>query len=50
MEVASDALERALAELARASGFRLEQHDVMLRGQCPSCALAADGNEEGVRA
>ncbi|HEX6542191.1 MAG TPA: Fur family transcriptional regulator [Ktedonobacterales bacterium] len=50
MEVASDALERALADLARASGLRLEQHDIMLRGQCPSCALAADGNEEGVRA
>ena len=49
MEVASDALERALADLARASGLRLEQHDIMLRGQCPSCALA-DGNEEGVRA
>lgn len=53
LEVASDALERALAELAQSSGFRLEQHDVMLRGQCPTCALANGGhggNGEGAHA
>lgn len=40
LEVASEALERALIELERATGFRLEHHDIMLRGQCPACALA----------
>lgn len=51
LEVSSDALERALAELERTAGFRLEQHDVMLRGQCPACALAAGaGGGEGANA
>lgn len=49
LEIASDALERALAEMERASGFRLEHHDIMLRGQCPVCALAA-GADEGASA
>lgn len=40
LEVASDALERALVELERTTGLRVEQHDVMLRGQCPACARA----------
>ena len=43
LEVASDALERALVELERTTGLRVEQHDVMLRGQCPACARADDG-------
>ena len=54
LEVASDALESALADLARTTGVRLEQHDIMLRGQCPACALAAGsagvGGDEGVQA
>lgn len=41
LEVSSDALERALVEMEQTAGFRLEQHDVMLRGQCPACALVA---------
>lgn len=47
LEVASDALERALVELERTTGLRVEQHDVMLRGQCPACARAADGAGAG---
>ena len=42
LEIASDALERALMEMEQVAGFRLEQHDVMLRGQCPACSLATD--------
>ena len=51
LEVASDALERALAELEKVAGFRLEQHDVMLRGQCPACSLATGDSKsvEGAR-
>ena len=48
LEVASDALERALIELERTTGLRVEQHDVMLRGQCSACArAAADANIVG---
>jgi Fur family transcriptional regulator, ferric uptake regulator len=47
LEVASEALESALAQLAQSSGFRLEQHDVTLRGQCPACALAAGDGATG---
>jgi len=51
LEVSCEALERALEELAQATGLRLEQHDIMLRGQCPACALAAGmGGGEGVHA
>ena len=50
LEVASDALERALLELEQTAGLRVEQHDVMLRGQCPACAQAAGmGNAGGSR-
>lgn len=50
LEVASDALERALAELERAVGFRMEWHDVMLRGQCPACSTATGTSGEGTSA
>ncbi|HEY7340485.1 MAG TPA: Fur family transcriptional regulator [Ktedonobacterales bacterium] len=51
LEVTSEGLERALEELAQTTGFRLEQHDIMLRGQCPACALATGmGGGEGVQA
>jgi Fur family transcriptional regulator, ferric uptake regulator len=51
LEVSSDALERALAEIEQTTGFRLEHHDVMLRGQCPACSLVAGaGGGEGANA
>lgn len=50
LEVASDALERALAELEQAVGFRMEWHDVMLRGQCPACSTATGTSGEGTSA
>src|SRR5690348_12870636 len=51
LEVSCEALEVALAELAQTTGFRLEQHDIMLRGQCPACALATGtGGGGGVHA
>lgn len=33
-------LERALARTAERSGYRVEGHDVLLRGHCPGCAAA----------
>jgi len=30
-------LERAIAAVSRASDFRVETHDVVLKGTCPSC-------------
>ena len=51
LEVSCEELEQALTQLAQATGFRLEQHDIMLRGQCPACALATGmGGDEGVHA
>ncbi len=51
LEVSCEAVEVALAEMAQATGFRLEQHDIMLRGQCPACALATGmGGGEGIHA
>ena len=37
LDVACEALERALAELAAESGLAVERHDVMLRGVCGAC-------------
>jgi Fe2+ or Zn2+ uptake regulation protein len=50
LEVASEALERALAELERTAGFRLEHHDVMLRGQCAACTLMGLAGDGGATA
>ncbi len=51
LEVSCEAVEQALTQLAQATGFRLEQHDIMLRGQCPACALATGmGGAKGVQA
>ncbi|HEU5348832.1 MAG TPA: Fur family transcriptional regulator [Ktedonobacterales bacterium] len=50
LEVASDALECALIELERTTGLRLEHHDIVLRGQCPACALVAGASGEGANA
>jgi Fur family ferric uptake transcriptional regulator len=48
LDVASDTLERALeraaAELERASGLRIEAHDLTLRGECAACR---DSREKG---
>lgn len=37
LDIASDALERALADIEAHTGLRVEAHDVTLRGQCPRC-------------
>jgi len=42
LEVESEALERALAELARRDGLRIERHEVLLSGCCPRCRGAAE--------
>ena len=36
-EFHSPALERALLEVRRATGFRIEEHVLELRGRCPGC-------------
>ena len=36
-EFHSRALERALSEVRRATGFRVEEHVLELRGRCPRC-------------
>lgn len=41
LDVASDALERAVAEIEADTGLRVEAHDVTLRGQCSRCQTAA---------
>ena len=40
LEVASDALEQAVAQIEADTGLRVEAHDVTLRGQCPRCQIA----------
>lgn len=47
LDVACEALEEALAELARRTGLLVEAHDVMLRGQCVRCQDAAGQSREG---
>ncbi|HEU5440708.1 MAG TPA: Fur family transcriptional regulator [Ktedonobacterales bacterium] len=37
LDVESEALERALAELARRDGLAIERHEVLLSGRCPRC-------------
>lgn len=43
IEVASEALERVLAELGQASGLSIDGHEVTLRGQCARCQDGHDG-------
>ena len=35
---ADDRLERAIHDLGEALGYRVDAHDVVLRGACPDCA------------
>jgi len=44
IEVASEALERVLAELGQASGLCIEGHEVTLRGQCTRCQDGRGGH------
>jgi Fur family ferric uptake transcriptional regulator len=37
LEVTCEELERAVKEIERTTGLRVEQHDVTLRGQCLRC-------------
>ncbi len=36
-QFADDALEQAIATLSQRLDFAIDQHDVVLRGSCPSC-------------
>ena len=45
IEVASEALERALSELGQARGLCIEGHEVTLRGQCAHCQGGQDGHD-----
>ena len=38
LDVQSEALERALAELERRAGLDIERHEVLLSGRCPRCS------------
>lgn len=49
LDVASDALERALADIEASTGLRVETHDVMLRGQCPRCQSEHDSPPSTMR-
>jgi Fe2+ or Zn2+ uptake regulation protein len=46
LDVASAALETALAEIEQATGVRIERHDITLGGLCPACQRAASADEE----
>lgn len=37
LDIADDALERAVVEIEARTGLRIEEHDFTLRGQCPRC-------------
>ena len=43
LDVQSEALERALAELERRAGLDIERHEVLLSGRCPRCRAHAPG-------
>lgn len=43
LDVQSEALERALAELERRAGLDIERHEVLLSGRCARCS----GHEPG---
>lgn len=38
LDVQSEALEHALAELERRAGLDIERHEVLLSGRCPRCS------------
>lgn len=38
LDVQSEALERALAELEQHAGLDIERHEVLLSGRCPRCS------------
>ncbi|HEX6796651.1 MAG TPA: Fur family transcriptional regulator [Ktedonobacterales bacterium] len=38
LDVQSEALERALAELEQRAGLDIERHEVLLSGRCPRCS------------
>lgn len=50
LDVQSEALERALAELERRTGLDIERHEVLLSGRCPRCREHASGEPGGERA
>lgn len=43
LDVQSEALERALAELERRAGLDIERHEVLLSGRCPRCRRSEAG-------
>lgn len=43
LEVESEALEHALADLASSAGLLVERHDVTLLGQCTRCLASQEG-------
>jgi Fur family ferric uptake transcriptional regulator len=43
VEVASEPLERALADLAAHHGLRIEEHEITLRGRCARCGDGSSG-------
>ncbi len=43
LDVRSEALERALAELERRTGLYIERHEVLLSGRCPRCRAHEPG-------
>ncbi len=46
VEVASEPLEQALADLAAYQGLRLEEHEITLRGRCARCDDGSSGSPE----
>lgn len=50
LDVQSEALERALAELERRTGLDIERHEVLLSGRCPRCSGREPDAQGGSRA
>lgn len=44
LDVQSEALERALADLERRVGLDIERHEVLLSGRCPRCSRHTPGS------
>ena len=49
LDVQSEALERALAELERRAGLDIERHEVLLSGRCPRCSGHTPDEQGGTR-
>ena len=47
VELAEEALDRALLAAARSSGYRLDSHRLELFGTCPQCQAASPAKESG---